>query len=212
MTRWLTTFYEQLDDPLVVRTRIALVLAIVPLALAATQKLWTIHFTAPQYPHGLDLHVYSYTIAGGNGGLDLSEINTLNHYVGMRKLDPAEFADLSFLPFAIGILAVIALRVAAIGDVRALLDLTVLTGYFGLFAFGRFIFMLYQYGHELDPRAPIQLATFMPPIIGTKQMANFTVSSWPALGTGLMVIYGAILMSFALWHAVTPRYARATPE
>lgn len=212
MTRWLTTFYEQLDDLLVARTRIALVLAIVPLAFAATQKLWTIHFTAPQYPNGLDLHVYSYTIEGGNQGVDLSEINTLNHYVGMKKLDPADFADLSFLPFAIGILAVIALRVAAIGDVRSLLDLAVLSGYFGVFAFARFVFMLYEYGHDLDPHAPIQLAAFMPPIIGTKQMANFTVSSWPALGTGLMMVYGSIVAGLALWHAWRPRYARATPD
>lgn len=209
MSRWLKQFYGQLDDPIVARTRIALILAIVPLALAATQRLWTIHFTAPQYPNGLDLHVYTYTISGGHAGLDLSEINTLNHYVGMKKLDPADFTDLRFMSFAIGILAILALRVAAIGDVRGLLDLAVLTGYLGLFSFGRFVFMLYRYGHDLDPHAPIQLAAFMPPVLGTKQMANFTVSSWPALGTALMVIYATIVMGFALWHAARPRWVRA---
>jgi hypothetical protein len=209
MTRWLQAFYRQLGDPLLPRTRIALALAVIPLALATTQKLWTIHFVAPQYPKGLALHVYPYTIQGGNEGIDLSEINTLNHYVGMKKLDPADFADLDFLPFAMGILAVLALRVAVIGDVRALLDLAVLTGYFGLFSLGRFVFMLYNYGHDLDPQAPIRLAAFMPPILGSKQMANFTVESWPALGTGLMGVYAAVVLGFALWHAVKPR---ATPR
>jgi hypothetical protein len=208
MARWFQDFYGQLGDPLLPRTRIAIALAVIPLALATTQKLWTIHFMAPQYPKGLVLEVYPYTIAGGNEGVDLSEINTLNHYVGMKKLDPADFADLDFLPFAMGILAVLALRVAAIGDVRALLDLAVLTSYFGLFSFGRFVFMLYNYGHDLDPRAPITLAAFMPPILGSKQMANFTVESWPALGTGLMGIFGAIVLGFALWHTLAPRSGR----
>jgi hypothetical protein len=39
----------------------------------------------------------------------------------MKKLDRADFTDLDWIPFAIGALALLALRVAAIGDVRALL-------------------------------------------------------------------------------------------
>ena len=206
MTDWLRTFHHHLGDPIVPWTRLALALAVIPLAFAATQKLWTLHFMAPQYPNGLDLYVYTYTIKGGNEGIDLPEINTLNHYVGMRKLDPADFTDLDFIPFAMGALALLALRVAVIGDVRALLDLAVLTGYFGLFAIGRFIYMLYNYGHNLDPRAAIRMDAFMPPILGTKQMGNFVVSSWPAAGTWLMTVFAAIVMAFAFWHTLRPRY------
>jgi len=108
-------------------------LALLPLAWGATQRLWTIEFFAPQYLKGLQLHVYSYGISGGNEGVDLTEINTLNHFVGMRALDPADFADLDFMPFAIGALLLLGLRVAAIGDVRSLVDLAVLTSYFGAF-------------------------------------------------------------------------------
>ena len=200
MSEFLARFYRVLAQPLVPWTRILLVLVVVPLAWGATERLWTIHFFAPQYPKGLQLHVYSYTIEGGNEGRDLPEINTLNHYVGMRNLDPTDFADLDFMPFAIGVLAVLALRVAAIGDVRALVDLAVLTGYFGVFGLGRFAYMLYTYGHQLDPRAAIRMEGFMPPVWGTKEIANFTVSSFPSTGTILISVFGATVVLLALWH------------
>jgi hypothetical protein len=193
-------FYEALAEPLIPWTRILLLLALLPLAWGATQRLWTIEFFAPQYPKGLQLHVYSYSISGGNDGVDLTEINTLNHYVGMRALDPADFADLDFMPFAIGALLLLGLRVAVIGDVRSLVDLAVLTGYFGVFGIARFVYMLYTYGHDLDPRAPIEMAGFMPPVWGTRTIANFTVSSFPSLGTILISIFGATVVLLALWQ------------
>ena len=99
---------------------------------------------------------------------------------------------------------------AVIGDVRALLDLAVLTGYFGLFALGRFVYMLYNYGHNLDPRAPIQMAAFMPPILGAKHVGNFTVASYPAEGTALVALFGLAVAVLAAWHVVrAARRARA---
>jgi copper chaperone NosL len=198
----LDRFYALLNRPLLLWSRWLLVLAVVPLVWGAFLPLWHIHFEAPQYPKGLDLYVRSYTIEGGNEGRDLPEINTLNHYVGMKRLDPADFADLDFIPFAIGGLALLALRVAVIGDVRALIDLAVLTGYFGAFSLGRFAYMLYRYGHDLDPKAPIRMEAFMPPILGTQEMGNFTVSSFPDAGTWLIGAFAAIVMGLALWHLV----------
>ncbi len=69
--------------------------------------------------------------------------------------------------------------------------------------------MLYNYGHDLDPQAPIRLDAFMPPILGSKQMANFMVESWPELGTVMMGLYGVVVVGFAFWHTVRPRYAQA---
>ena len=107
---------------------------------------------------------------------------------------------LDFMPFAIGALLLLALRVAVIGDVRSLIDLAVLTGYFGLFGMARFAYMLYTYGHQLDPRAPIEMAGFMPPVWGTRTIANFTVSSYPSTGTTLISIFGATVVLLALWQ------------
>jgi hypothetical protein len=199
---------ETLSQPLAPWARWLLVLAVVPLALGATQRLWTIHFLAPQYPRGLELHVYTHTISGGNDGLDLREINTLNHYVGMRALDPADFADLDLLPFALGVLALLALRAAGIGDVRALLDLAALTTYFGLFSLARFAYTLYAYGHHLDPKAPIRMDGFMPPLIGTKDIANFSVTSFPGLGTWLIAVFGATVVLLAAREILFTRAPR----
>ena len=210
MSDWLARFHRVLARPLLPWARIALVLAVIPLVWGGTQRLWTLEFFAPQYPKGLHLYVYPWTIQGGNEGIDLPEINTLNHYVGMRALDPADFADLDFLPFAIGALALLALRVAVIGDVRSLVDLAVLTGYFGLFGIGRFAYMLYTYGHDLDPKAPIRMEGFMPPLLGREQIANFTVGSWPSLGTALISVFGVAVVLLALWHVW--RLWEANPE
>ena len=83
-----------------------------------------------------------------------STINTLNHYIGMRKLDQRAFADLDFLPFFIGVLALLTLRVALIGDVRALLTFDRLVTLRRDFAFGRLVYQLYLYGHDSSKKRP----------------------------------------------------------
>ena len=110
------------------------------------------HLVAPQYPGGLDLEIYAYTVEG-----DLDEINTLNHYIGMSRIDRTTLSDLDWIPFALGALILLALRVAAVGDVRSLIDLLVISSYFGVFSLARFYYRLYVFGHNLDDRAPFEL-------------------------------------------------------
>jgi hypothetical protein len=82
---------------------------------------------------------------------DVQEAGTLNHYIGMGRIDRAALSDLDFLPFAIGAFALLLLRVVALGDLRSLVDLIALYTYFGVFAFARFAYTLYVFGHNLDP-------------------------------------------------------------
>ena len=60
---------------------------------------------APQYPQGLTLDIYAHKVEGGRNGADIQEINTLNHYIGMKHLDRAQLSDLDWLPFGFGVLA-----------------------------------------------------------------------------------------------------------
>jgi len=201
----LDKFYAFLDRPLFLRSRVILLLLIVPLALTMTQPLWRISMTAPQYPDGLYLDIYAHKIDGGNHGQHIKEINTLNHYIGMHKIDRAELSDLDWIPFGLGLLVILTLRCAAIGNVRALVDLVVVAGYIGAFAFGKFVYKLYVFGHNLDPTAPIKLEPFTPAIFGTKRIANFTTSSYPQLGSVMIGIFFAGIVGVVLWHLIAGR-------
>ena len=63
---------------------------------------------------------------------------------------------------------------------------------FGIIMLVDFQHWLYEYGHNLSPSAPISMEPFTPKFIGTTQVANFTVESWPAIGAILMGIAGAL--------------------
>jgi len=201
----LDKFYKFLDRPLYFKARLLLLVMIVPLALTFTQPLWRISMQAPQYPAGLYMEIYSHKIEGGNGGQHIKEINTLNHYIGMRKIDRAELSDLDWIPFGLGLLILLTLRCAAIGNVRMLVDLAVLAGYIGVFAMGRFVYKLYVFGHNLDPDAPIKLEPFTPAIIGTKKIANFSTQSYPQLGSLYIGLFFAGIFALLAWHLIAGR-------
>lgn len=205
MKLYVDKFYAFLAKPLKPASRLLLALLVVPLALSFTQPLWRISMEAPQYPGGLYLDIFAYTVEGGNNGQHLQEINTLNHYIGMRTLDREAMSDLDWIPFALGALLIFALRVAAIGNVQALVDLVVMTSYVSLFAFGRFVYTLYIFGHHLKPDAPVKVPGFMPAVLGSKQIANFTTHSWPQWGSAFLATFAIGIVVVLLWHLVSGR-------
>lgn len=211
----LEKFYAFLNQPLKLWSRPILALLVIPLALSFTAPLWKIRLEAPQYPKGLELDIYSYTLEGGNNGQHLHEINTLNHYIGMHKIDRSELSDLDWIPFALGALIFVTLRVAAVGDVRSLIDLLVLATYLGIFSGGRFVYKMYVYGHNLAPDAPVKVEPFTPALFGTKQIANFTTISYPQLGTWYILMFAAGVVVLTGWHLVAGHMEakrKAAPE
>jgi len=207
MKLYANRFYDFLSKPLFPVSRIVLAALVIPLGFALTQPLWRISMEAPQYPNGLTLDIYATHLEGGNNGQHLQEINTLNHYIGMRKLDREAMKDLDWIPFALGALLIVTLRVAAIGNVRSLVDLVVMAGYVSAFAFGRFVYMLWTFGHQLAPDAPVKVPGFMPVVIGSKKIANFMTHSWPQTGSALLGIFVTGLLGILLWHLIAGRRA-----
>jgi hypothetical protein len=192
-------FYRRLPRPLLGRSRLVMALLVVPLVLSFFFPLWRIGMVAPQYPEGLALEIYSHTVEG-----DIQEVNTLNHYIGMAPIDRESLSDLDWIPFALGVLILLTLRVAAIGNFGHLIDLFVLFVYFSAFSMARFAYKMYVFGHNLDPRAPFKMEPFTPPILGSKQVANFVATSMPGAASALIFVFGIGLIGVLVWNFWRP--------
>lgn len=187
------TFFEL---PLNLKSRILILIAVAALIPAFIFPLWNMTFTSNQYTDGLVLHIYGHELQGGKTANrdDLREINSLNHYIGMRPLLESDFSEFMWLPLAFGGLMLLALRAMAIGKMSNLVDVFVLFSYLGLFSLWSFYHRLYTYGHNLDPTASIKVEPFTPPLFGTKQIANFSVSSFPDIGSLALVFFALLLL------------------
>lgn len=150
--------------------------------------IWQISLDAPQYPEGLGLEIWVNTVDGQNPH-DLSKINNLNHYIGMKTIEPDAIAELKIMPVLIGLMIVLGL-IAAYSGKRSLM-----IGWLALFAIlgavGLYDFYLweYDYGHNLDmEHAIIKIPgmSYQPPLLGSKQLLNFTATSLPGIGGYLM--------------------------
>ena len=207
MTNVLGALNRHLDVHLELGPRLLLVTAAVLLAASLTAPLWNLTMFAPQYPDGLRMDIYAHTLTGGRNGQDVKEINVLNHYIGMRDLSNEDFTEFKWMPFALGVLALIALRSAVHGTMASLVDSVVLFAYFGAFSLWSFAHKLYMYGHSLAPSAPVKVAPFTPPVFGYQQIANFEVYSYPRAGTYVLLAAGAaLLLALGMaWGAGTRR-------
>ena len=201
MNARLSAMHRILDRPVSLAGRGLLLAGIIVLLAGAALPLWRISLVAPQYAEGLSLDMYAYQIVAGNDGQDLAEINTLNHYIGMKPIAQADFLEMKLLPFAIGAFSLLTLRAAAVGRIISLVDLAVLFVYFGAFSLGSFVYRLYSYGHHLDPLAPMKIKPFMPVVIGSQPIANFVQTSVPLAGTICMAAFLMFLLA-ALWSSV----------
>ena len=194
-----------LRSPLELGPRGLVLVAALLLLPSYAAPLWNMTMFAPQYPDGLRLDIYSHKLVGGHNGQDVKEINLLNHYIGMKDLTTEDFDEFKWLPFVIGALGLLFLRAVVFGTVGHVLDVTVLYLYFSLFSLWSFAYKLWSYGHNLAPTAAVKVAPFMPPVFGSRQLANFEVYSYPgfasyALGAAALALLAALLLS---WRAAS---------
>ena len=191
--------FRFLHKPLNFVSRLFLLAAAVAIAASFFFPLWKMHLVAPQYSDGLDLYIYSYKIVGGGlNGQHLVEINNLNHYIGMKPIQQADFLEMRWIPFVFGLIILLILRSIVFGEMSNVVDLFALYTYFGIFSIGSFWYRLYEYGHNLDPMAPMRIQPFTPLLIGVKQIANFRESSFPQTGAYLL-LFSVLLIVLAGW-------------
>jgi copper chaperone NosL len=180
-----------------------LLVAVVLLGALFFTPLWSVRLVAPQYPEGIGMLIRINTVEGMKEH-DLRNINSLNHYIGMKPIEPDAIPELRYMPWIAAGLIAAGVLVAASGRRRLLVTWTAafaLLGAAGLYDFWRWS---YDYGHNLDVEHAIIVVpgmTYQPPLLGTKQLLNFTATSLPAAG-GLLagvsfaLAIGAIALSY----------------
>jgi copper chaperone NosL len=153
--------------------------------------LWRIELSAPQYPEGLVLKIYPHKLGG-----DVEIVNGLNHYIGMRTLHAKDFVEFTVLPYIIGTLAFFGLASLLVNRKWFFITWTVFFLLFAVTAMIDFYRWEYNYGHNLDPTAPIQVPGmyYQPPLIGFKQLLNFGAYSIPDSGGWLFVVVALALV------------------
>lgn len=155
--------------------------------------LWSIDLNAPQYPEGIGLLIWVNKITGKNPN-DLRNINGLNHYIGMKEINPDSIPELKIMPVLIAVMSVLGLVLAAAGRKKLFLAWIVLLILIMAVGLVDFYLWEYDYGHDLNPKAAIKIPgmSYQPPLLGSKQLLNMRTSSWPHIG-GWAIVLSAIV-------------------
>ncbi len=105
---------------------------------------------APQYPEGLEMKIWIDNITG-----DVKIISALNHYIGMRPIELSMFPEFSFMKYILIAIVGVGLLAAIINRIIAIIIYTLTIMAAGVAALVDFYLWGYDYGHNLDPNAPI---------------------------------------------------------
>lgn len=107
-------------------------------------------------------------INGLTGDVDI--INGLNHYIGMKHISVDMFPEFKFLPYVVGFYMLLGIVIAITGSRKFLLLYLILIVIGGALAMYDFYQWGYDYGHNLDPSAAIQVPglSYQPPSSGIK--------------------------------------------
>ncbi len=146
--------------------------------------LWSVRLTAPQYPEGLGMNIRINTVEGATEN-DLNNINNLNHYIGMKRIEPEAIPELRIMPWIVAGIILTGLATAALARRPALYVWA--AGFLAIALVGLIDFWRweYDYGHNLDTEhAIIKIPgmSYQPPLIGVKQLLNFRAGSLPSVG------------------------------
>ena len=155
---------------------------------------WRIDLFAPQYPEGLSMYIWINNISG-----DVDIINGLNHYIGMKHISVSMFPEFRYLPFVVGFFMLLGMAAAITGKRKLLFVYVLLTITGGLLVLYDLYRWGYAYGHDLDPKAAIQVPglSYQPPVIGHKRLLNFDAYSFPDVAG--WIVFGAGLIAILVW-------------
>lgn len=149
---------------------------------------WQLTLKAPQYPQGLHLSVYMDHLEG-----DVSEVNILNHYIGMKSLEEAAKFERRFAWYGLLIFALGAFLIIVVGR-KSFKILYIPPILFIIGFIADLFYWLYDAGHSLNPDAPVDIKPFTPIIIGPGKIGQF--STLATFGWGFIVALLGIAIIF----------------
>jgi copper chaperone NosL len=151
--------------------------------------LWKIRLEAPQYPDGVNMYIWVNKITGDTPST-LQNINILNHYIGMKYIEPDSIPELKYFPIVVIVMVALGLGLGFSGKRKYFIYWGILLMILGGLGIYDFYLWEYDYGHNLDPNAPIKIPgmVYQPPLIGSKMLLNFNAISWPHFGSLFLLL------------------------
>ena len=191
------------------KTQILLILISLTLVGGFLFPIWDIQLEAPQYPEGLGMQIWISSIQG-----DLQTINGLNHYIGMKTIEPDSIAELDYMKYVLGGLICIGLLAALLRSRTVFYIWFLLFITAGIAGGVDFYLWEYDYGHNLDPRAAIKIPgmNYQPPLWGSKQLLNFTAHSYPDTGGWTIIISGLTALLLLIYELTISRKEKIITE
>jgi copper chaperone NosL len=191
-----------------VMMKVATVCCVIMMAAVLFFPLWKIELAAPQYPEGLVLKIHANKL-GGN----VEIVNGLNHYIGMRTLHTDDFIEFTILPYIIGGFAALGILVLLLNRRKFFNGWLVMFLIISIVSMVDFYRWEYNYGHELNPDAPIQVPgmAYQPPLIGYKKLLNFGAYSIPDTGGWIFVAAGVLLVATWLIEFLKNKKMKSKP-
>lgn len=187
-----------------------LLLAAILLVVSIAFPYWGLILEAPQYPGGLQMRVFVNEMTGDEDPRldEVSEIDGLNHYIGMKSLYDAATLERSIAIPAV-IIMVILLVVVAFLRRRWVWVLALPAISFPFVFLADLGLWMRYYGQNLDPYAPLSSAIkpFVPPVLGEGVIGQFKTVAYVDTGWYLAVGAAALIVVALLLRLVSARAA-----
>lgn len=171
--------------------RIFLMLSALLLGVATIFQFWSLTLHAPQYPGGLDITLYTHKVTG-----DVSEVDGLNHYIGMMPLAEAAEFERSIATPAIILIVLLGIAAALLPRRWAPLLAAPVVLFPIVFAADLY-YWLYRAGHDLDPTAALSssIKPFTPAMLGEGVVGQFSTTAHFSVGFYIAVIAALTALS-----------------